>query len=170
MISASDRLYECHKVQLAKVAKRKPGSDTRGLDCTLPVTAKMRHLKQRLKTKELLELRQSEIRRDNVDLVQKFARIITTPSEFEKAAEDHKLSNSRGVPARRPETARCLLRCGFVCAPRGAGARLNTLSTFLATVRGRPDRPVGSPAQATSRRGSGRSSGSSTRTRATTSA
>lgn len=90
-LSSSDRLYSSHKGALAKIKCRKPGSDTKGLDCRPPSTMKMFHLKHKLKSKQLLENRNMEIKKDNTLLIQKMAVILTTPSI---ATSPHQMSKS----------------------------------------------------------------------------
>ena len=50
MISASDRMYDAHSAQLRKIKVRKPGSDKKAMDCSLPSTCKMKHLKEQSTT------------------------------------------------------------------------------------------------------------------------
>ena len=52
-LSSSDRLYRAHQQALGKIKQRRPGSDRKGLDCSVPETMKMTHLQAKLKSKQL---------------------------------------------------------------------------------------------------------------------
>ena len=89
-VQASNRLYTKHRKTLEQTAHRKPGSDKKGTDHTLPYSATHEHLRFGSKTygakkKAAYNERQREIRSANVGLVKRFASIISTPTEFEVA-------------------------------------------------------------------------------------
>ena len=87
-----------HAQKLAAIRTRRAGSGT--LDNTLPETAKMKHLKLKLKKLQLQEDRYQEIEHENKLLLQKMSRIITTHSE-EFAPTTHKHGPSLNARARK---------------------------------------------------------------------
>ena len=110
-VQASNRLYTKHRKTLEQTAHRKPGSDKKGTDHTLPYSATHEHLKFGSKTygakkKAAYNERQREIRSANVGLVKRFASIISTPTEFEVAAVEHKISNSKNIIGAKREQRR----------------------------------------------------------------
>ena len=92
-----------HAQKLAAIRSRKSGTGT--LDNTLPETAKMKHLKLKLKKLQLQEDRYNEIEHENKLLLQKMSRIITTHSE-EFAPTTHKHGPSLNARARKWELMR----------------------------------------------------------------
>lgn len=112
-VVASNRTYKIHREQLEKVASREPGVKKliRGADHTLPYSSTVKHLQFGHKTyggkrKAAKEARQRDIRRENVRLIRDFASIISTPTEFETAAVEHKVGASRALMGMQREQKR----------------------------------------------------------------
>ena len=103
-LSKKREIANCQKIHAQKldaIKGRKAGSGT--LDNRLPETAKMKHLKLKLKKLQLQEDRYNEIEHENKLLLQKMARIITTHDKSDYAPSEAPYAKSLNAISRKWE-------------------------------------------------------------------